>query len=353
MNISKIATIISTELANTATKAVSSPIKTAPIIDGFNGLDALACQKMPAIKKYFPCEVESGVLQKIKAKSKLGDTLQIGEKLFYRNKDELTELNSSKEIFEKLFPEAETMAIRTYVEHFDDFIMQDDLNASLHKINDYINNNCEIPTHKSTHYASDGSIMSTDNMPLCFRNDLFYRGIKSQKEINSIIESIGGEEKLRKYINDAVLQFNSGENIGKNGLQFIIKPEEPIELPPSCNKLRSFTPNRFKSVSWSNDGAIKQIQNRLVEPNTVSLTGLVVAVDETNVPALSIRKYYKDNNIELPKEFDQNEFLIPFVNSEGNEYKNIANSIIIGVNKKKGNKMPSCVVFIKTALTNQ
>ena len=54
MNISKIVTTISTELANTATKTISNPIKTTPIIDGLSGLDALACQKMPVIKKYFP-----------------------------------------------------------------------------------------------------------------------------------------------------------------------------------------------------------------------------------------------------------------------------------------------------------
>ncbi len=46
-----------------------------------------------------------------KAQAKLGDTVQIGEKLFYKNKDELVELNLSAETFEQLFPEIETMAL--------------------------------------------------------------------------------------------------------------------------------------------------------------------------------------------------------------------------------------------------
>lgn len=50
-------------------------------------------------------------LKTAQAQSKLGDTLQIGEKLFYKTRDELIELQLSKPAFEKLFPEIETMAI--------------------------------------------------------------------------------------------------------------------------------------------------------------------------------------------------------------------------------------------------
>jgi len=51
MNIPKIVTTISTELANTATKVVSSPIKTVPNIDGLTGLDALSSYNSSGIKK--------------------------------------------------------------------------------------------------------------------------------------------------------------------------------------------------------------------------------------------------------------------------------------------------------------
>ncbi len=46
-----------------------------------------------------------------KLEAKLGDMVQIGEKLFYRSKDDLVELSLSPETFERLFPEIETMAM--------------------------------------------------------------------------------------------------------------------------------------------------------------------------------------------------------------------------------------------------
>lgn len=51
MNVPKIITTVSTELANTATKAISKPIKPTPIIDGLNGLDALSSYNLGNIKK--------------------------------------------------------------------------------------------------------------------------------------------------------------------------------------------------------------------------------------------------------------------------------------------------------------
>lgn len=241
--------------------------------------------------------------------------------------------------------------IRSYVEDFSNFIMSDDIEASLDRINNYIITECSVPTYESTHFDSRGNRISKDNMPKVFRRDIFYRGIKSENEISQIIELLGGEDKMTRAIEQAIDKYYQNPDSSNNGYQMVIDLEPPVTIPAKNHRIQSYTPNRFKSVHWSMDGSYLK-QNRKLFTERASLSGIVMAVDEIDTGALSVRKFYKDQNMQLPKKFDQNEFILPFQDSSGAKLGNTVKSVVIAVNKKDVNSAPSYSIFLKSKFGN-